>query len=279
MKIVWLSLALSAVAGAQSAVPAIALQPNGIPVTVPHDFTVFEFRRYIVIDGARDRFATYFDAYFPEGFEQAGAISVGQGKVRDNPNGFTWIRGFHTLEERANINGAFYFGPLWHEHKKTANDLLADNDNVLLLTPLSPDRQPIVYPAVDPVTEASGAHGVIVAQIFAIQPNQVDAFVHAAEPAFARYRAVAGVREDGVLKTLDVPNNFPILKLREDGPYLVWVGVVKDDATLEHGLQPLVDRAVSELTATGMLRSKPEWVVMDPTHRSRLRWWTGGNNQ
>jgi hypothetical protein len=258
-----MSLVLSVVAEAQTTIPA----------TVPHNFTVFELRRYIVADGTRDRFATYFDAYFPEAFEQGGAIAVGQFLERNKPNGFTWLRGFHSLEERAAADAAFYYGPVWHEHAKTANDLLVDSDNVLLLEPLNTERQPPVLPSVDPVTEPTGAHGIIVAQIFSVANGQVDRFARSAESTFARYRAAAGVHDAGTLTTLDVKNNFPQLPIRTDGPYLVWLGVAKDDATLTHVLEPLVDRAVPALTATGLLRGAPEWVVMDPTHRSRLRWW------
>lgn len=261
--VAWMSLVLSAVAGAQQTMPA----------GVPHGFTVFEFRRYVVTDGSRDAFAANFDAFFPEAFEQVGAISVGQGLERKNPNGFTWLRGFHTFNDRAIANGEFYFGPVWQEHKQYTNPLLADNDNVMLLKPLTPEREPVVYPAINPNTEPTGAHGIIVAQIFNVNPHQVDAFARAADSTFARYRAIAGVREAGVLVTLDTLNNFPILAIRKDVPFLVWLGVVKDEATLDHALQPVVDRAVSALTATGLLRSAPEWVVMDPTRRSRLRWW------
>jgi hypothetical protein len=268
MRAALLSLALSAVAGAQSTIAA----------TVPRNFTVFEFRRYTVTNGNRDRFALYFDSYFPEAFQQLGAIAVGQFLERGNPVGFTWLRGFHTLDDRAIVNAAFYYGPVWREHAKTANDLLFDSDNVLLLQPLAPDRQPAILPSVDPVTEPTGAHGIVVAQIFAVAAGQVDAFARAAESTFARYRGVAGVREAGVLTTLDAKNNFPQLPIRTDGPYLVWLGVVKDDATLEHLLQPLVDRAVPTLRATGFTRGAPEWVVMDPTHRSRLRWWPDGDH-
>ena len=86
------------------------------------------------------------------------------------------------------------------------------------------------------------------------------------------YRA-AGVREAGVLVTLDVKNNFPQLPIRTDGLYLVWLGVVKDNQALESQFNPLVERSLQQLSATGFLRSAPELVVMDPTRRSRLRWW------
>jgi hypothetical protein len=75
-----------------------------------------------------------------------------------------------------------------------------------------------------------------------------------------------------VLVTLDVPNNFPKLPIRTDGPYLVWLGILKDDAMLETRFAPLAERSLQALTATGLLRSTPEQVLLDPTHRSRLRW-------
>ena len=97
----------------------------------------------------------------------------------------------------------------------------------------------------------------------------MEALARQAEEAFTAYRA-AGAREVAVLVTLDVPNNFPRHPIRTDGPYLVWVGIVKDDVVLEARLAPLAERAARSLSAH--LRAAPELVVLDPTRRSRLRW-------
>jgi hypothetical protein len=149
------------------------------------------------------------------------------------------------------------------------NDLLLDSDNVLLLAPLTPDRGVLVMPAVDIVNESAG--GVVVAQIFAVRKESVEAFAKQAEATFAGYRA-AGAREAGVLVTLDVPNNFPQLPIRTDGPYLVWLGILKDEAMLDGRFRPLADEASRTLPGSGLLRSAPELVVLDPAPRSRLRW-------
>ena len=235
------------------------------------DFPVIEFRRYSIKDGERVRFARYFESYFPEAFEQLGSIAAGSFLNRDNTTGFTWIRGFHTIEARAVINAAFYYGPLWREHRATLNDLITDSDNVLLLHALS-DRQSIrILPAVDPVTEINGAQGVVVAQIFALKPGSVDSFARLAEPVFTAYRN-AGAREAGVLVTLDVANNFPQLPVRTDGPYLVWLGIFPDNAALQTGFTSQSVRSLATLTATGLVRGTPETLILDPTPRSRLRW-------
>ena len=208
-------------------------------------------------------------SYFPEAFQQMGAIAFGQFFERKNPVRFTWIRGFKNTDARAIINAGFYYGPLWKEHGSTMNSLMVDSDDVLLLRPLSPEHGIPVLPSVDPVKEGNGAQGVVVAQIFGVKPNNVDAFAQQAAATFASYR-VAGAREAGVLVTLDAPNNFPQLPVRTDGPYLVWLGIVKDNKTLEAQLIPLAERF--PLSATDLLRTTPELVILDPTRRSRLRW-------
>jgi hypothetical protein len=241
------------------------------PLARLSNFQVLEFRRYTIKEGEREHFAQYFDTYFPEALQQLGTIVAGDFFERKNSSGFTWIRGFHTLEDRAVVNAQFYAGSVWKEHKKTMNDLIVDSDNVMLLRPLSPERGIPILPAVDPIVEANGVQGIVVAQIFAVKADSVEAFAKAAEPTFASYRA-AGVREAGVLVTLDVPNNYPQLPIRTDGPFLVWLGVLKDKQMLENEFNRLAERSLQSLSATGLIKGAPESVVLDPTRRSRLRW-------
>jgi len=236
------------------------------------DFQVIEFRRYTIRDGEREHFAQYFESYFPEAFQQLGAIAVGQFLERGNDSRFTWLRGFHNMDDRAKVNALFYYGPLWKEHAATLNSLMTDSDNVLLLRPLSHERGITVLPAVDPVKEENGAQGIAIAQIFAVKAGNVDAFAQQAESTFARYRD-GDAREAGVLVTLDAPNNFPQLPVRTDGPYLVWLGIVENESSLK-SFTDLLESTQQSLNTTGLLRSAPEIVVLNPTRRSRLRWLT-----
>jgi len=236
------------------------------------DFQVIEFRRYTIRDGEREHFAQYFESYFPEAFQQLGAIAVGQFLERGNDSRFTWLRGFHNMDDRAKVNALFYYGPLWKEHAATLNSLMTDSDNVLLLRPLSHERGITVLPAVDPVKEENGAQGIVIAQIFAVKAGNVDAFAQQAESTFARYRD-GDAREAGVLVTLDAPNNFPQLPVRTDGPYLVWLGIVENESSLK-SFTDLLESTQQSLNTTGLLRSAPEIVVLNPTRRSRLRWLT-----
>jgi hypothetical protein len=236
-----------------------------------HDFQVFEFRRYAIKAGERKHFAQYFDTWFPEAFQQVGAIAAGSFLERGNETGFTWIRGFHTIDDRAVADAAFYYGSVWNEHRDTLNDLITDSDNVLLLRPLDPERGVIILPAVDPVAETSAGRGVVVAQVFPVKKGGVEAFAKEAETAFARYRA-AGARQAGVLVTLDAKNNFPQLRIRTDGDYLVWFGILRDNRTLEKEFIPVTQQLAGTFTATALLTGAPELIVLDPTPRSRMRW-------
>jgi hypothetical protein len=85
------------------------------------------------------------------------------------------------MEARAIADAAFYYGPVWREHRKTMNDLLADSDNVLQLRPLSPERGVTILPAVDPLAEPDGGRGIVVALICPIKANNVEAFAKQAE--------------------------------------------------------------------------------------------------
>ncbi len=226
-------------------------------------YPVIEFRRYTTVEGGQAAFTRYFETLFPEAFQQLGAMALGQFTERGNPNSFLWLRGFSSWEQRAVANAAFYYGPVWKEHKATLNGLMTDSDNVLLMRPLRPESAVPVLPAVDPLREADGAQGEAVAVLCAVQPGQLERFAELAAPAFTAWRA-AGWREAGTLVTLDMPNNFPQLPVRGDGPHLVWLGIATPGS-------PLPDLEVLGADARGLLREPPERIHLRPTPRSRLR--------
>jgi hypothetical protein len=230
-------------------------------------FAVIELRRYTLVDGERPAFSTYFETFFPEAFQQLGALVLGHFAERDQPNTFTWLRAFADMDAHARVKSAFYYGPLWKEHRATMNDRLLDWQNALLLQPLDADRPVAVLPAVDPVREPAGARGVAVAQLL---PVRDDAARPAALAAFAAYRA-AGARELAALGTLDAVNTFPQHPVRGDGPWIAWLGVLPDEAA-RADFAALAERASAGFASAGLLRGAPELVWLDPAPRSRWRW-------
>ncbi len=133
--------------GASTLVPAPADSTN---TKINSAYPVIEFRRYTIKAGEREHFARRFESYFPEAIQQTGAIIAGEFLERSNQSVFTWIRGFHDLDDRAKLNAALYDGPVWKEHRSQMNELLIDSDDVLLLHPLHPEQGVLIGPAVDP---------------------------------------------------------------------------------------------------------------------------------
>lgn len=236
---------------------------------VPNVYKVLELRRYTLKPGMRSGFAEYFDTFFPEAMQQLGAIAAGDFLNRENPLMFTWIRGYRDMDERARFNAAFYYGPVWKEHRNAANGMMDDSDNVLLLRPASDAHALLVLPAVSPLTEPQGATGVVLSLIFPVKPERAEAFIADAEQALARYPAE--IREIGMFVTLNERNNFPQHPIRSDGPFVCWFAVAKDDAALER-VRGVTSEVMQSLAATGALSGAPELMTLDPSKRSRLRW-------
>jgi hypothetical protein len=270
-KLATMKTRLSLLALLGSLATAIPAYSNDTPMTQPTSpYTVIELRRYIIKEGRREDFARYFDTLFPEAFQQLGALALGQFTEPEVPERFTWLRGFRDMDARAVANSAFYYGPVWKEHRQTLNDLMVDSDDVLLLHPLDPSHGVPVLPAVDPVREPHGARGVVVAQLFPVQPQDVPRFAEAAMPVFDAYRN-AGARDAGILATLDAPNNFPQLPVRTDGPFVVWLGVF-DSLDTVNRFRPHATQAAGQFAHSGLLRGQPTLLILAPTPRSRLRW-------
>jgi quinol monooxygenase YgiN len=239
--------------------------------TVDHlgPFTVVELGRYTVAPGEAANFARYFESFSPEAFQQLGALVYGHFLERDAPQRFTWLRAFRDMDSRAVFKASFYYGPLWKEHRAALNSRLLDWHDVLMLRPLSPEHAVPILPAVDPLAEPRGAQGIVLADIFAVAPGRVDEFARLASERLSHH--VAGTRPAGLLATLDEPNNFPQHPVRTDGPFLVSLTMVENQAAAESfaaGLPELPD------DAHACLRGESERITLLPAHRSRLRWRT-----
>src|SRR5690606_19768669 len=105
------------------------------PRRMPRD-TIFEFRNYTLRPGQRDALIDLFERQFMEPQEAAGAHVRATFRDLDAPDRFIWLRSFANMEARREALSAFYFGPVWQEHRDAANATMLDSDNVLLLRPI-----------------------------------------------------------------------------------------------------------------------------------------------
>ncbi|GAB3937703.1 NIPSNAP family protein [Kribbella albertanoniae] len=209
-----------------------------------------DLRQYTLHPGRRDTLIDIFDEHFVEGQEVCGMHIAGQFRDLNDPDRFVWLRGFRTLDARAEALKAFYYGPVWRQHAEAANATMLDSDNALLLQPinLGPD-----YPQPDALRPDD-------------QPNSVIAgFVHPADDAFPQHfldnllpvLSDLGVSPLAIFRSLSVENNFPALPLRDD-TVLVWLARFTNDTTYE-----LVREALSGW--------KGQELRLRPTMRSQVR--------
>jgi hypothetical protein len=155
-----------------------------------HDLplSIIELRRYRMKPGKRDELVELFEREFIEPQAAVGMPVLGIFREADEPDRFTWLRGFADMPVREKALNAFYGGPVWKAHREAANATMDDSDDVLLL----------------PLAEVMGddlREGVV-------------------RPWLAACRD-AGAQLPALFETEPSPNNFPRLPVRADGPVLV----------------------------------------------------------
>jgi len=95
--------------------------------------STIELRQYTLKSGRRDTLIELFEREFVDPLNAAGAYVLGTFRDVDDPDRFVWLRGFETMDKRAEALTTFYGGPVWAAHRSAANDTMVDSDNVLLL--------------------------------------------------------------------------------------------------------------------------------------------------
>lgn len=218
--------------------------------TPANPLTVIELRRYLMKPGRRDDLVELFEREFVEPQGAVGAHVMAIFTEPDEPNRFTWLRGFADMPSRAAALTAFYGGLVWQEHRHAANATMLDSDDVLLLRPCPglpawgmPTREQLARPwraVVLPLREA---------------PNGAlrDAVATEMLPALRD----AGAELLAVFETEPAENNFPRLPVRTDGQVLVLMAAWPGAALLP------------PLTALSPgLRAEPQVLMLSPTARS-----------
>ncbi len=185
--------------------------PAAAATTPALDWPIVELRQYTLRGGRRDELIALFEREFVETQDAVGAHVLATFRDRDDPDRFVWMRGFPSMEARAEALKAFYGGPVWKAHRNTANATILDSDNVLLLHPARP---------------GSGFQGRA--------PGEVLAFIHYLDDALmapftaffdAHIRAqaqAAGARVLAAFASETSPNTFPQLPVREKDRVFIW---------------------------------------------------------
>lgn len=240
----------------------------------PAGHTLVELRQYTLRPGQRQTLIELFDSRFIEAQEAAGMRVIGQFRDIDRPDRFVWLRSFPDMPARAAALAAFYDGPVWREHRDTANGTMMDSDNVLLLRPIAGAGFAPASPR-PPVGATTCPAGLVTATVY-----------HRADPAdptfgeFLHRRLLPAARDAGAhvlacLETEPAENTFPRLPVRTDSTVFVWLA--RFGSTAEHrrytGRLANSRRWTRDVSPelTRHLASAPEHLRLAPTARSALR--------
>lgn len=251
--------------------PVVALADSPAPTAV------LELRQYKILPGKRDEMIRLFEREFVESQEAVGMRMVGTFRDQHDPDRFTWLREFESMDMRDRELSAFYFGPVWKAHRNEANALLDDNDNVLLLRPAAPgfdfDRKDLSPRA--PVGAQPGPAGVVVVNIHYLWKDPAQDFT----PFFIEHvrpqLESAGLRVIGAFVPERTPNNFPRLPVRQAENVFVWFTRVSDAGAWRGAMQRVTTGEAwtrDVAPRLGSLEERATQVLMlAPTARSALR--------
>lgn len=248
-----------------------------VPAHADPSASVMELRQYRIFSGQRDRMIEVFDGKLIEGQEAVGMKLLGQFRDLDDPDRFTWMREFPTLEARERALTAFYTGPVWKEHRGEANPLIDDSDNVLLLRPAA-DGLALSVPAAtaraQPGVPAPAA-GTLVATIYYLWKDPAEGFTEFFRTRLAPELVDAGLPVLGAYVIEPTPNNFPRLPVRQHEKVFVWFTRAADASAYESARAKLNARFTSSDSAVAQLASyqerQPQVLRLAPTSRSLLR--------
>jgi hypothetical protein len=179
---------------------------------------VVELRQYELRPGRREDLIALFDGHLIEPQERCGMTVLGQFRDIDRPDWFVWLRGFDDMSDRTTALEAFYYGPVWAEHRSAANDTMLDSDNVLLLRPA-----PTAGSAWEPRWDAGPQFELVEITVRPCAADEQAAAVARLVDAVAPAAIAAGGSPLACLVTETAANGFPALPVRENESVVVSV--------------------------------------------------------
>jgi hypothetical protein len=194
------------------------------------DCPVVELRRYTLHAGRLPDLLAVFEGHLIEPQEHSAMSIGGTFADEDDPDTFTWLRGFAGHDERVRALETFYGGPVWARHSAAANATMVDSDDVLLLRPTRPPhRPPAAVPRGQPGDHPRRERILLASYgLTADEEAHEDWFAATAIPAL---QAVLGTRI-AAWRTDPTPNGFPYLPVRDERA-LAWLAVFPDAAARE----------------------------------------------
>ena len=254
---------------------ACALSVSPIADALAHDCCpIVELRQYTMYPGKRDALISLFEEHFIESQEATGMRIAATFRDLGDPNRFVWVRGFADMRARQEALTAFYYGPVWQEHRNQANATLEDNDNVLLLHPAFAGSGFALDGLARPALGAPAGGRLVVATIHYLREDALAGFAAAFRRDMAPLLERRGARILAQYVSDKSKNTFARLPVREKEHVFVSFAVFDDAGAYDRHLKALAaDARWRTLLAAqaAVMERGPETLLLRPTARSLVR--------
>jgi hypothetical protein len=232
---------------------------------------LLELRNYVMQPGKRDAFINYFEENLITPQEKLNGYPIGEFKVKGQEDNLCWLRGFESFETRSKFLPAFYYGPDWKKHKSTANNMLANNDNVYLLRPLSLQNDTLLPVQSISSSKLQPGHRIAVVELYTANqklPDLLKLFAKNYLPAVSK----AGITDYTLWESELKENDFPRLPVFQDKNLLVMITFYDDELNYQEKTKKIkrqFDEAVNaDLQNTITLKST--WILYPTENTSSL---------
>ena len=222
---------------------------------------VVELRQYTLNPGQRDTLMTMFESRFVTSQQATGVRIHGEFRDAGDADRFVWLRGFRDMPERQRSLTEFYGGPVWQKYRNEANATMIDASNVLLLQPADGGGFSL----------ARKMTATMVATVYLLQSPVDSGFLRFYKERVRPVMEATGAPPVAELKTLNVPNNFPKLLIREnENAFVVFSAFGNDDDLKRHEERLAQSDAAKQLERDlkPKLASPPQRLVLHPTQQA-----------
>ena len=238
--------------------------------------TVLEVRNYLIKPNMQQHFIDYFEQHFITSQREVGMHVLGQFRPIGEPDHYVWIRGFEDMEARLKGLQGFYGGSFWAKHRNTTNSMILDNDNVLLLRPLTDIDDLTCGATADSVAaELASATisphtGLIVLEHYQAETGQRQTLIEAVQGKVLPLYAHEGIQLRGLFVAEMSENTYPRLPVIQNPDELVVITAYENEKVY-HAKKGKLQPAIYDNLA-GLLKGAPDSLLLSPTLRSPIRY-------
>lgn len=240
-----------------------------ITSTDPDSIGVIELRNYLLKQGKRDSFISYFEEHFIVSQRIQNGYPLAQYRVKDNVDNFFWIRGFENLKSRSTFLPTFYYGDYWKRHREPANSMIANNDNVHLLKPLMLKNDVLVSTPGVKSSELASNDRIAVVDFYTAN-TKLNQLKELFGKTYLPLLKDCGIFCFTIWESVLEENDFPQLPVFQDKNLLVMITFYRNELDYAEAMKTVESKTTDNIKAALLdAITKKQTIILYPTEMTR----------